>query len=68
MQYLYTAISIKELSPSKAEKSNKLIYLLAIPSKYFALVFDFSALLGDNLNWNSCILISEFITTADGFQ
>jgi hypothetical protein len=29
--------------------------LLAIPSKPFDLVFNFSALLGDNLNWNSCI-------------
>ena len=49
------------LSPSKAEKSNtsakgllgianKLMNFLAIPSKSFALVFDFSALLGDNLN------------------
>jgi hypothetical protein len=28
----------------------------AIPSKPFALVFDFSALLGDNLNWNIYIL------------
>ena len=43
------------LSPSKAEKSNtsakgllgiakKLMNLLAIPSKHFALVFDFSAI------------------------
>ena len=50
-----------KLSPSKAEKSNtsakgllriakRLMILLAIPSKPFALVFDFSALLGDNLN------------------
>jgi hypothetical protein len=49
------------LSPSKAEKSNTsakgllgiakiLMNFLAIPSKPFALVFDFSALLGDNLN------------------
>ena len=49
------------LSPSKVEKSNtsakgllgiakKLMNFLAIPSKPFALVFDFSALLGDNLN------------------
>jgi hypothetical protein len=56
----YTAISSR-WSPSKAEKSNtsakgllgianKFINFLAIPSKPFALVFDFSALLGDNLN------------------
>ena len=49
------------LSPSKAEKSNtsaksllgiakKLMNFLTIPSKPFALVFDFSALLRDNLN------------------
>jgi hypothetical protein len=49
------------LSPSKAEKSNtsvkglleignKIVHFLVIPSKPFALVFDFSALLGDNLN------------------
>jgi hypothetical protein len=57
---LYTAISIKVV-PSKAEKSNtsaigllgiakKLMNFLAIQRKPFALVFDFSALLGDNLN------------------
>jgi hypothetical protein len=28
----------------------KIVNFLAIPSKLFALVFDFSALLGDNLN------------------
>jgi hypothetical protein len=49
------------LSPSKAEKSEtsakgwmgiakKFINSLAIPSKHFALVFNFSGLLGDNLN------------------
>jgi hypothetical protein len=49
------------LSPSKAEKSNtsvkglleignKIVNFLVIPSKPFALVFDFSALLEDNLN------------------
>ena len=31
------------------------VFLIVTPSKLFALVFDFSALLGDNLNWNSCI-------------
>ena len=31
------------------------VFLIITPSKLFALVFDFSALLGDNLNWNSCI-------------
>ena len=60
---IYKVICIQlfqlRLSPSKAEKSNtsakgllgiakKLI--VAIPSKPFALVFDFSALLADNLN------------------
>ena len=51
--YWYTAISIKvvHLSPSKAQKSNtKINDFLAIPNKPFALAFDFSALLGDNLN------------------
>ena len=39
------------LSPSKAQKSNtKINDFLAIPNKPFALAFDFSALLGDNLN------------------
>jgi hypothetical protein len=49
------------LSPTEAKKSNtsakgllgitkKIINLLAIPSKPFGLVFDFFALLGDNLN------------------
>ena len=33
-----------------------------IPSKPFALVFNFSALLGDNLNWNSCILVLTYIS------
>ena len=31
------------------------VFLIITPSKPFALVFDFSALLGDNLNWNGCI-------------
>jgi hypothetical protein len=33
---------------------------LAIPSKPFALVFNFSALLRDNLNWNSCVIWRRF--------
>jgi hypothetical protein len=57
------------LSTSKAEKSNtsakgccmgiviwKFINLLCDSQQPFALVFDFSALLVDNLYWNSCIL------------
>ena len=28
------------------------VFLIVTPSKLFALVLDFSALLGDNLNWN----------------
>jgi hypothetical protein len=59
---LYRATVFKlRLSPSKAEKSNtwandlleiahKVRNLLAIPSKPFAFVFDFSALLRDNFN------------------
>jgi hypothetical protein len=55
------------LSTSKAEKSNTSAkgcwesltnqwIFKAIPMQQpFALVFDFSALLVDNLNWNSCI-------------
>lgn len=55
------------MSQTKSEKSNtsvkgllgianiNLINLLAIPSKPFALIFDFSALLWDNLNRNSSI-------------
>jgi hypothetical protein len=66
-KYRYTVFQLR-LSTSKAEKSNtgakgcweplwKFISLLAIHSQQpFALVFDFSALLVDNLNWNSCIL------------
>jgi hypothetical protein len=64
---LYTAISIKVVH----EQSGKVEYererLLGIANKWmnfqsdsqqpFALVFDFSALLVDNLNWNSCIAI-----------
>ena len=49
------------LSPSKVEKSNtsaksllgiakKIIIFFSVPSKPLALVFDFSTLLGDNLN------------------
>jgi hypothetical protein len=61
MRYLvYTAISIKVV-PEQSGKveyererllgiAKRFINLLAIPSKPFALVFDFSALLGDNLN------------------
>ena len=52
---------LRSLFPSKAEKSNtgakgllkiakKLMNLLTIPNKHFALVFNFSALLGNNLN------------------
>jgi hypothetical protein len=57
---MYTAISIKVVSEQSrkveyereriAGIANKTINFLAIPSKPFALVFDFSALLGDNLN------------------
>ena len=32
------------------------VFLVVTPSKLSALVFDFSALLGDNLNRNSCML------------
>jgi hypothetical protein len=57
---VYAAISIKVV-PEQSEKvetsvkgllgtAKKLMNLLAIPSKPFTLVFDFSALLGDNLN------------------
>jgi hypothetical protein len=57
---LNTAISIKVV-PEQSGKveyererllgiAKKFINLLAIPSKPCALVFDFSALLGDNLN------------------
>jgi hypothetical protein len=65
---MYTAISIKVVH----EQSGKVEYererLLGIANKLmnfqcgsqqpFALVFDFSSLLGDNLNWNSCMLCS----------
>jgi hypothetical protein len=47
---IYTAVSIKVV-PWQSGWMN----FVAIPSKPFALVFDFSALLWDNLNWNSCI-------------
>jgi hypothetical protein len=57
---MYTAISIKvvleQSGKVKYERerllgiAKKFINLLAIPRKPFALVFDFSALLGDNLN------------------
>jgi hypothetical protein len=58
---MYTAISIKVV-PEQSGKveyererllgiANKFIHLLAIPMQQpFALVFDFSALLGNNLN------------------
>jgi hypothetical protein len=57
---MYTAISIK-VAPEQSGKveyerqrlagnAKKLINFLAIPSKPFTLVFDFSTLLGDNLN------------------
>jgi hypothetical protein len=56
----HTAISIKVV-PEQSGKANtsakgllgiakKFVSFLAIPSKPFALVFDFSALLADNLN------------------
>ena len=56
--YIHAAISP---APSKAVKSNtsakgllgiakKSMNFLAIPSKNFALVFNFTAFLGDNLN------------------
>jgi hypothetical protein len=65
----YTAISIKIVH----EQSGKVEYererLLGIVNKLmnfqsdsqqpFALVFDFSALLADNLNWNSCMLWAD---------
>ena len=65
---LYVSMYIQlfqfRLSPSKVEKSNTSAKgLLGITKKNhefvcdsqqpFALVFDFSALLGDNLNWNN---------------
>jgi hypothetical protein len=57
---VHTAISIKVV-PEESGKveyererlqgiAKKFINFLAIPSKPFPLVFDFSALLGDNLN------------------
>jgi hypothetical protein len=57
---MYPAISIKVV-PEQSRKveyereglleiAKKFINFLAIPSKLFALVFDFSALLWDNLN------------------
>jgi hypothetical protein len=59
--YLHIQLFQLRLSLSKAEKWNtsakgllgivkKFINFFAIPSKPFTLVFDFSALLGDNLN------------------
>jgi hypothetical protein len=55
---MYTAISIKVVPEQSGKASakgllgiaTKFIHFLAIPSKPFALVFDFSALPGDNLN------------------
>jgi hypothetical protein len=54
---VYTAISIKVV-PEQSGKveyererlAGNFINFLAIPTKPFALVFDFSVLLGDNLN------------------
>ena len=39
------------------------VFLIVTPSKLFALVFAFSALLGVNLNWNSCILHKRFTSS-----
>jgi hypothetical protein len=57
---VYAAISIKVVHKQRGKSNTsakgllgiakKLMNLLEIPSKHFALVFDFSALLGDNLN------------------
>ncbi len=41
------------------------VFLIVTSSRLFALVFDFSALLGNNLNWNSCIHVS--VTYVLGF-
>ena len=64
---MHTAISIKVV-PEQSGKveyeresllgiAKKLMNFLAITSKPFALVFDFSALLGDNIEIAACIYI-----------
>jgi hypothetical protein len=63
--HVYTAISIKVVHKQSRKVeyeckrllgiANKLINFHSDSQQPFALVFDFSALLVDNLNWNSCI-------------
>jgi hypothetical protein len=62
---LYTAISIKVVHEQSGKveyererllgTANKLMNFQSDSQQPFALVFDFSALLVDNFNWNSCI-------------
>jgi hypothetical protein len=72
----YTAILIIRLSPEQSGKveykrerllgiANEFIYLLAIPSSLSRSYSTFPLCSGDNLNWNSCILVYRFYVNPD---
>jgi hypothetical protein len=68
---VYTAISVKVVHEQSGKVdyhrerllgiANKLMHFQSDSQQPFALVFDFSALHVDNLNWNSCIVLCGYI-------